>query len=63
MINKIFNVTGKTTILANVIYLPVINDNPQSSSMVFAKGIKYVEAIIPIWKALNSPLVAGSGAK
>lgn len=47
--------------LANVVNLPEINDSPHKNSMDFANGIKYVEAINPIWKALKSPVEVGSG--
>ena len=39
-INKIFNVTGKMTILASVTYRPVIKERPQRNSSDFARGIK-----------------------
>jgi len=62
LINKILMVIGKINILANVTKRPVTNEIPQSNSIVFAKGNKYVEATNPILKALKLPVVSGSGA-
>ena len=61
LINSMLMVIGKIRILANVTYFPVIQETPQSNSIALAKGIKYVEAIKPTWKALKSPVVTGSG--
>jgi len=57
-----FKVMGRIKILAKVTYLPVRKDNPQSNSIDFAKGIKYVEATKPTLKALKFPVASGSGA-
>ena len=56
-----FKVTGRITMLAKATKRPVIKANPQSNSTPFAKGIKYVEATNPTWKALKSPVETGSG--
>ena len=40
LMNSMFTVTGKMRIFAKVTQRPVTNDNPQSNSTDFAKGIK-----------------------
>jgi hypothetical protein len=59
LINSILRVTGKITRFDNVVNFPVTNDKPHKNSTLLPVGINKL-AIKPTWKALNSPVDAGS---